>query len=338
MLGQSPGMQRVNMAPPARKVGLTVKLYLAVGVFFLLVWLAAMAIANAAGADVLVAPIVISVVLVGIQYLLSPLIVKWTMGVRWVGPEEAAELHTMVRELAQAAQIPMPRVGISEIEIPNAFAFGRWKSDGRVCVTRPLLDLLDKRELRAVLGHEIMHLRNRDVAVVTFLSLLPNVFYYLFQIGLRMRGRNNPGPLIALVSILMYFVLQLLVLWVSRIREYAADEGAVALGNPPDRLASALYKLVYGAAQSPPETVKGAAGFKAFFASDPSRAYKEIETLADLDLDRSGSIEPRELEALRRSGAKPGFGARVVELLSTHPNMLKRVRRLADLQAGGLGH
>jgi heat shock protein HtpX len=321
--------------PPKRPFDLSVKMMLVVGVFFAIVWTATIAIVSAAGGDALYWPIIITVLFVGLQYLAAPWIVGWTMRVRYVLPDEERRLHEMVRELAEAARIPMPKVGISELEIPNAFAFGRWRSDGRVVVTRPLLKLLDEHELRAVLGHEIMHLRNRDVAVITFLSMLPNIFYYLFRLGIRMRGRNNPGPIVALVSILVYFVLQLLVLYASRIREYAADEGSVKLGNPPHWMASALYKLVYGAARLPPDELKAAAGFKAFFASDPNHATAEVRSLAELDLDRSGSIEPEELDALRRSKARPGAGAKAMELFGTHPNMLKRVQRLAELQAQG---
>ena len=320
---------------PKRPVGLSVKMMLLVGVFFAIVWSAAWAIADAAGGDALLIPIVVTLVFVGLQYLLAPKIIAWTMRVRYVTPDEQPRLHEIVRELAEGARIPMPRVGISSLEIPNAFAFGRWKTDGRVVVTEPLLRLLDENELRAVLGHEIMHLRNRDVAVITFLSLMPNIFYYLFRIGIRMRGRNSPGPLLALGSIIVYFALILLVWYASRIREYAADEGSVKLGNPPHWMASALYKLVYGAARLPKEELQAAAGFKAFFASDPSHAQKEIQTLADLDLDRSGTIEPAELDSLRRSNAAPTGSALALELISTHPNMLKRIRRLADLQAQG---
>jgi heat shock protein HtpX len=162
--------------------------------------------------------------------------------------------------------------------------------------------------------------------------MLPNVFYYLFWYG--GRGRNS-NPLLAAGSLVVYFVLQLLVLYASRIREYAADEGAVKLGNPPHWMASALYKLVYGAARVPKESMADAAGYKAFFASDPSHAAKEIGSLAELDLDRSGTIEPEELDALRRSKTKPTGGATAVEVLSTHPDMLKRIRRLAELQEQG---
>ena len=123
-----------------------------------------------------------TVVIVALQYLLGPAIVGWTMKVKYVSPDEQPELHRLVQELATAARIPVPRVGVSGLPIPNAFAFGRWRKDGRVVVTEKLMKMLDRNELRAVLGHEIMHLRNRDVAVITFLSLLPNI-YFLLRIG-----------------------------------------------------------------------------------------------------------------------------------------------------------
>jgi len=319
---------------PKRPIGLAVKMFLVVGVFFLIVWSAMLAIVRALGGDAVVAPIVLTVVLVGLQYLLGPAIVGWTMRVRYVSRDEQPKLHELVREMAEAARIPMPRVGVSALPIPNAFAFGRWQRDARVVVTEPLLKLLTEHELRAVLGHEIMHIRHRDVAVITFLSMLPNVFYYLFWFGGGSRGRNQ-NPWLSAGALVVWFALQLLVLYASRIREYAADEGAVKLGNPPHWMASALYKLVYGSARVPKEALANAAGYKAFFASDPSHAAKEIGSLVELDLDKSGTIEPEELDALRRSKAKPTGGAMAVEVLSTHPDMLKRIRRLAELQEQG---
>ncbi len=321
--------------PGRTPFGLTVRMLLVTGIFFALVWLATMVVVRAAGGDAVVVPLVVSVVFLFLQYMISPWIVAVSMGVRYVEPEEEPEQHALVGELAAKAGIPKPRVGVSELGVPNAFAFGRWRGDGRVCVTRALRELLTPAEMRAVLGHEVMHIRNRDMMVMTLMSLFPNLFFYLFRIGLSMRGRrNNPGPLIALFSILVYFVLQLLVLFVSRIREDGADAGAVRLGTPPHHLASALFKLVYGSARLDAEAIKGTSGFKAFFASDPSRAYSEIQDLAQLDRDHSGTIEAGELEALRRSALRPGGAARLVELLSTHPNMVKRIRRLSEMQAG----
>lgn len=305
------------------------------GLLFVVTWAAFSALANFLVRDemsFIILSIAMSVVFVGLQYLAGPWLISWSMNVRWVTPQEAPDLHRQVGELAAAADIPMPRVGIADIAIPNAFAFGRWKGDGRVCVTRPLLSMLTPREMRAVLGHEIIHLRNRDVAVMTLLSLLPNIFYYIFRIGIRMRGRKSPGPLIALGAILVYFLLHLLVLYVSRVREYAADEGSVRLGNPPEALASALFKLVRGAASVPREALQGASGYKAFFASDPSKGAKELLALSEIDADRSGSIDAAELARLREMSVKRGVFGAILETLSTHPAMPKRLERLAKLQ------
>ena len=96
-----------------------------------------------------------AVIILGIQYLIGPSIVVWTMKVKWVSEKEEPGLHRMVAELAESAHLPKPKVGISQLTIPNAFAFGRTRRDGRVCVTRGILNLLTKDELRAVLGHEM---------------------------------------------------------------------------------------------------------------------------------------------------------------------------------------
>ena len=136
--------------------------------------------------------------------------------------------------------------------------------------------------------------------------------------------------LVGLAAFLFYFLTNLLVLYASRIREYFADKGSIDLGNKPSQLASALYKLVYGSARMPKEAIKDVEGMKAFFANDPSRAMYELKELKDLDLDKSGTISDSELMALQNKNIRLGFGDKVMELLSTHPNMLKRIKRLSD--------
>ncbi len=275
-----------------------------------------------------------------IQYMLGPKMVEWTMRVRYVSESEAPHLYRIVRELAHKAQIPMPKVGIAETSLPNAFAFGRSLADGRVCVTRGIMNLLDEEELKAVLGHEISHLKNRDVLFITMLSVIPLVFYliarnFLFYSLFYRRRREESGGyviLIGLGAMILYFLTNLLVLYASRIREYFADEGSIKLGNHPSKLASALYKLVYGTLRTPKEHLKEVEGFKAFFLNDVSKSTKEISELAQLDLDRSGTIDPYELEELKKSNIKLTFADRVMELLSTHPNMLKRIKQLSMYQ------
>ncbi|MDD5472590.1 MAG: zinc metalloprotease HtpX [Candidatus Methanoperedens sp.] len=276
---------------------------------------------------------VLATVMMFIQYMIGPKMVEWSMGVRYVSEQEYPALHRMVSELARDARIPKPRVGIARIPIPNAFAFGRWASDGRVCVTEGIMSLLNEQELRAVLGHEISHLKHRDVAIITMISVIPMICWYLawnFMFsGDRERGNN---VLIGITAFVVYLITNLLVLYVSRIREYYADEGAVKLGNSPHHLASALYKLVYGSARVPKDSLKQIEGMKAFFANDPSLAGSEIKELSQLDLDGSGTIDARELMALRTRPVRVKTTDKILEMLSTHPNMLKRIQRLSSLQ------
>jgi len=272
-----------------------------------------------------------------VQYLIGPKIVEWTMGVRYIKREEEPRLYQMVEDLAERARIPMPRVAIANAAIPNAFAFGRGIGDGRVCVTRGILSLLNPNELRAVLGHELAHIKNRDVLTITLLSVVPMVMYrlawhFLFYGSGRRNSRGGNTALVGMAAFLFYFITNLLVLYGSRIREYYADRGSVELGNRPSDLASALYKLVYGSARTPKEALRQVEGLKAFFANDPSRAMTEIKELSQLDLDRSGTIDPSEIARLRTQEIRLKFSDRLMEALSTHPNMLKRIKHLSQLQ------
>ena len=119
-------------------------------------------------------------------------------------------------------------------------------------------------------------------------------------------------------------------LYASRIREYFADRGSISLGNPPQALASSLYKLVYGAALIDKESLKETEGLKAFFVNDPSQALKEIRQLSQLDQDRSGAIDASELAQLKAKHIRLTMGDRILEALSTHPNMLKRIKQLSQ--------
>jgi heat shock protein HtpX len=278
--------------------------------------------------------LVVSLVMMCVQYMLGPTIVEWSMRVRYLKPGEHQELQAMVRNLATAANIPMPRIGIAQVSLPNAFAFGRSIKDGRICVTEGIMNLLNQQELRAVLGHEMSHIRNRDVLTITLLSVIPVILYriawqFLFYGNRRDRNSGNTA-LVGLVAFVFYFITNLLVLYASRVREYFADKGSIDLGNQPAWLASALYKLVYGSARMPKEAIKDVEGMKAFFANDPSRAMKDLKSLRDLDLDKSGTLSDSELAALRGREVKLGTGDRLLELLSTHPNMLKRIQRLSE--------
>jgi heat shock protein HtpX len=272
-----------------------------------------------------------------IQYLVGPKLVEWTMRVKYVKRQDYPRLFQMVENLAMAAKIPAPKIGIAQIAIPNAFAFGRGVRDGRVCVTQGILNLLNEDELRAVLGHELSHLKNRDVLTITLLSVIPMIMYriawqFLFY-GRNREGRGNNTMLLGLVAFLFYFLTNLLVLYASRIREYFADKGSILLGNSPASLASSLYKLVYGSAVMNKQALKEVEGLKAFFVNDPSKAANEIRELRQLDLDKSGTLDVQELRQLEFKQVRLNFWDKIMELSSTHPNMLKRIKRLSTYRA-----
>ena len=313
---------------------LKLRMWLLVAILFAIIYAVIVMIGSYFGIANFYFYLAISLVMMFIQYMIGPKIVEWTMRVKYVKRQDYPRLYQMVESLAMRAQIPVPRICIAQIPLPNAFAFGRSLKDGRVCVTEGILDLLSEDELKAVLGHELTHLRNRDVLTITLLSVIPMIMYRIaWQFVFYGRRRDERGAntvIIGLVAFLFYFITNLLVLYASRIREYFADRGSVELGNKPSSLASSLYKLVYGAARTNRDSLKEVEGLKAFFVNDPSRAFKEIRELSQLDLDKSGTIDPSELELLRTKEVRLNFGDRMLEALSTHPNMLKRIKQLSE--------
>ena len=282
--------------------------------------------------------IILALVFLGFQYLIGPAIVGWSKKVKWVTEKEAPELHHMVAELAEKAGIPKPKVGISQLNIPNAFAYGRTRRDGRICVTQGILNLLSRDELRAVLGHEMAHIKHRDMAIITLISAIPMIMYWIafsMMWGGAFGGRRQGGSYAALIGLgafLLYFITNLLVLYGSRIREYYADLGSVRLGNEPHHLATALYKLVYGNARfRGKEEMKQVEGVRAFFLNDPARSWYEVKELSQVDQDMSGTIDQMELMDLRQKEVRLGTSDKMIELFTTHPNMLKRIKHLSTL-------
>ena len=302
-------------------------MYMLLTVMFGIVY--AMAVVLLPGGTFFLYGIMASVMLL-IQYLIGPKMVKWSMKIKYVTEEEAPELHQMVAELSKAAKMKKPKVGISAKPIPNAFAYGTFLSGGHVCVTEQIMKLLSKDELRAVMGHEISHLKNRDVAVITALSVIPTICWYIAWSTMWSGGRDRGNQIaIGIGAFLLYFITNLLVLYGSRIREYYADHGSIKLGNSPHHLATALYKLVYGSATVPKDVLKSMEGQKAFFLNDPSRARREISDLKQVDTDMSGTIDANELMAIRTKSISISTGDKLMEMMSTHPNMVKRIKHLA---------
>lgn len=272
---------------------------------------------------------IMAIAIVAIQYIVSPKIVELSMRVKYIKPEDNPKLYGMVQRLATDAHMPIPRVGISQLGIPNAFAFGRSKRDGRVCVTRGLLSILNDEELEGVVGHELSHLRHRDMIVLTTLSVIPMIAYFIYFSFLFQRRRGE-ATIIAVAAFALYFISNLIVLYVSRIREYYADMGSVELTRKPQALASALYRITTATTSTPVEKVKQAEGMKAFFATDPSKARHDIVDLRQADLNMDGHIDEYEMKMFA-ANAKTTFSGRMLELFSSHPNLVARIKRLAEI-------
>lgn len=317
-------------------LSLKFRMYILVIIMFGIIYAIVTMIGTSMGMQNFYFYLVLAFVFMIIQYLIGPKIVELSMRVKYIDERSNPELHRMVEDLANRAGIPKPKIGVSQTSLPNAFAFGRTLKDGRVCVTEGITKLLNREELKAVLGHEISHIKNRDVLTVTLLSVVPMLMYriawhFLFfgSLGRRRQGGEYLA-LVGLAALLFYFITNLLVLYASRIREYFADRGSVLLGNAPSAMASALYKLVYGSARMNKEMVRDVEGLKAFFLNDPSRAVNEIRELSHIDLDRNGTIDPDELKFLYSKKIQLSFSDRLLEILSTHPNMLMRIKKLSE--------
>ncbi len=310
------------------------RMYLLVAILFGILYGVIVGLGTLMGVGSAISYLILAFVFLGIQYLVGPSMVAWTMRVKWVSEQEQPELHRMVAELAQAAHLPKPRVGISQMNIPNAFAFGRTQKDGRICVTQGILNILSKDELRAVVGHEMSHIKHRDMAIITLLSAIPMILYWVaWTVMWGGAGRRQGGSyavMLGIAAFLLYFLTNLLVMYGSRIREYYADMGSVQLGNKPHHLASALYKLVYSDARyRGREELKRVEGIKAFFVNDPSRSWYEVRELSEIDRDMSGTISQSELEELRQRQVRLSTSDKMMELFTTHPNTVKRIKQLS---------
>lgn len=317
---------------------LQLRMTLLMGALFAIIYTIIVLIGTAMGMQDFYFYLIISVGMMWFQFMIGPKIIEWSMQLKYIAREENPKLWSMVEDLSRRAGIPMPKVCIAPSAVPNAFAFGRGINDGRVCVSNGILRLLNDEELRAVIGHELAHIKNRDVLTITLISVIPMIMYrvawhFMWYGGGRGNDRNQPsGMVIGIVAFVFYFITNLLVLYGSRIREYYADKGSVEMGNKPAALASALYKLVYGSAKmADTEDMRAVEGMKAFFLNDPTQAMNEISDLSKLDLNKDGTIDTSELMVLRHKKVRVHGGERMMELLSTHPNMLKRIEHLSTL-------
>ncbi len=195
-----------------------------------------------------------------------------SMRARVTEPHEAPRLHEMIERLCQLADLPKPKVAVAQTDLPNAFAAGHSRKSATVCVTTGLMERLEPRELEGVLAHELSHIANKDVIVMTVAGFLATVAGLLVRFGVYSgmmgRGRDNTAVVflvVILVSIVVYAVSFILLRALSRYREFAADRGAAIITGAPAQLASALQKISGSMSRIPTQDLRAAEGLNAFF-------------------------------------------------------------------------
>lgn len=270
-----------------------------------------------------------------VQWLIAPYVINAIYRAREVTKSQNPQLHEMVERLSKKSGMKMPKVMVADIPVPNAFAYSSPLAGSRVAVTTGLLKTLEEEEIEAVIGHELGHLKHRDVQVMMFVSILPAIFYFIGYSMLlsSMLGRRDKGgggaAVIGIASLFLYWVLTMFTLYLSRVREYFADRHSVSIVEEgPRKLSEGLTKIVYSTGRmkrSRPET-RSFNSFKALFISDPDHA--EVDAIAIVQSSSLTGDQKLVQEALKR---KVTALDKFLELFSTHPNIVKRLRALQKL-------
>jgi heat shock protein HtpX len=238
-----------------------------------------------------------------IQYFFSDKLVLWSTGSRIIEDDEYPELHRTVEKLCREADLPLPKIAIMQSPVPNAFATGRSPKHAVVACTDSIMRLLNRDELEAVLAHELSHVKNRDILTMTmasFIAMIASMIMQNFFFSAIFGGRNREGGswiIVWIVSIIVYAISTLLILALSRYREFAADRGSALITRNPQALISALSKISGRIEVVPVEAKAKIEGANAFFI---------IPAI-------SGNV--------------------IMELFSTHPPLDKRIANLEKIEA-----
>ena len=243
------------------------------------------------------------------QWYFSDKIVLWSSGAKVVTRDQFPKLHDMVERIVARNNLPKPKIAVINTNMPNAFATGKWRKSSVVAVTTGLMDILeDPEELEGVIAHELTHIRNRDVLVLTLASVFSTVAWYLMQFGFYGglhggmgygRDRNSGGTMIIVivVSVLVWIISFLIIRAIARYREFSADRGAAQMTGKPVKLANALMKISGTMRRVPTKDLRQVEGLNAFFI---------IPAIS---------------------------GSTIGNLFSTHPPTEKRVQKLMEMEA-----
>jgi heat shock protein HtpX len=239
--------------------------------------------------------------LLAAQFFLSDKLGLAAMGAKEVTPEEAPGLHAMIERLCIQADLPKPKIAVADTDVPNAFAIGRSQKTATVCATTGIMRTLSPSELEGVMAHELTHVKNRDVLIMTIASFFASVASMILQFSFFFGGGDDddgaPAALVIfLVSLLVYVISFFLILALSRYREFSADRGAAIITGRPSALSAALVKISDRMQQVPSQDLRQAENLNAFFIV-PASVKGSIKTL-----------------------------------FATHPPMEKRIERLQQLE------
>jgi len=272
-----------------------------------------------------------------VQWLISPYIIDALYHVRAMSATEQPQLHEAIDDLSKKSNISKPRLMLAQIPIPNAFAYGSPIAGTRIAVTDGLLKTLDQGEVEAVVGHELGHLRHRDVQVMMFVSLLPAVAYYIgYSLMLSgMFGGNQKnqgsGAMLGIVFMAFSWIMNLFILYFSRLREYYADRHSASIvDGGSQKLSTGLAKIVsatknMGRMGRTRQQTKNLNAFKALFITDPDRANVDSAELSTMSVAGSQKLVQEMLSK------KLTTADRILEIFSTHPNIVKRLKALQEL-------
>ena len=235
------------------------------------------------------------------QFFVSDKLALHAMGAREVTPAEAPEFHAMIERLCVQADLPKPKVAVADTDMPNAFSIGRYPRNATVCATTGIMRLLTPAELEGVMAHELTHVQNRDVLVMTLAGFFATVAAYIVQFGFFFGGgEDDDGDsfvVLLLVSLAVYAISFFLMQALSRYREFAADRGSGIITGRPSALASALLKISGTMDRIPQKDLRATSELAAFYIFPPK--------------------------------AKAAIGG----LFSTHPPMEKRIAALQRLES-----
>ncbi|MGI0133734.1 MAG: zinc metalloprotease HtpX [Candidatus Micrarchaeaceae archaeon] len=319
-------------------VKLRLTMYLTLAIIFAVAFALVAVILSFLGAGTY-AIIGVTVLFFVFQWLASPALMRLMGQLKYIKEDEYPELHRMVDSLAKSAQVPVPKIAISPRKDPNAYVFGRTRNSATLVVHQGLLSMLTDDEMEAVLAHEIGHLKHNDTTVMMMISFLPMLMYMIAQSmffsGMFGGGGNrNNGAVMMLIGALafvFYFILQIMMLGLSRMRESYADEYSAVTTRRPQDLASSLLKISASNAVNPVRDDSTAA--KSFYLADLHTSKEDVEEIkahsAELkkllpNLDIKQFID----ETKREAGGPAGF---MVKIFSNHPPIYRRVLALAEL-------